>query len=47
MNQSVTHVDFMIGGSEVTVTGICADGTQIPLLQAGKWQLPGAGPGAR
>jgi hypothetical protein len=29
----------MIGGSEVTVTGLHADGTRIPILQAGTWQL--------
>jgi len=39
INQSATHVDFMIGGPEVTVTGLHADGTQIPILRAGKWQL--------
>jgi aminopeptidase len=39
VNQSATHVDFMIGGPEVTVTGIHADGTETPILRAGKWQL--------
>ena len=38
VNQSVTHIDFMIGGPEITVTGIRADGTEIPILRAGKWQ---------
>jgi leucyl aminopeptidase (aminopeptidase T) len=36
-------VDFMIGGPEVTVTGIHADGTEAPILRAGKWQLTGTG----
>jgi aminopeptidase len=38
INQSAAHVDFMIGGSDVTVTGVQADGTQIPILQGGTWQ---------
>jgi len=28
VNQSATHVDFMVGGPGVTVTGLYADGTQ-------------------
>ena len=39
INQSATHIDFMIGGPEVTVTGLHADGTRIPILRAGTWQL--------
>jgi len=39
INQSATHVDFMIGGPEVTVTGLHANGTRIPILRAGTWQL--------
>jgi aminopeptidase len=41
VNQSATHVDFMIGGPGVTVTGPYADGTQTPILRVGTWQLPG------
>ena len=33
------HVDFMIGGDDVTVTGLLADGTEIPLLRDGTWQI--------
>ena len=43
VNQSATHVDFMIGGPEITVTGIHADGTQTPILRAGKWHATAAG----
>ena len=39
INQSATHIDFMIGGAEVPVTGLHADGTRIPILRAGTWQL--------
>jgi len=38
INQSATHVDFMIGGPEVSVTGLHASGTRIPILRAGTWQ---------
>jgi len=39
MNDSVIHVDFMVGGKNVTVTGIKADGTEIVLLQDGEWMI--------
>lgn len=39
MNDSVIHVDFMVGSKEVTVTGIKADGTEIVLLQNGDWMI--------
>ena len=29
----------MIGGDEVAVTGLLADGGEIPLLRGGSWQL--------
>ena len=39
MNQSQIHVDFMIGGDAVSVTGIAADGERTPVLERGAWQL--------
>jgi aminopeptidase len=39
INRSGVHVDFMIGGGEVSVTGLTADGSEIPLLRAGAWQI--------
>lgn len=39
INQSATHVDFMVGGPGLTVTGLHADSTQTPILRAGTWQL--------
>lgn len=39
MNESLIHVDFMIGGRDVAVTGVRADGTKVPLLLDGRWQI--------
>ena len=39
MNDSVIHVDFMVGSKDVTVTGIKANGTEIVLLQDGEWMI--------
>ncbi|MEA2254460.1 MAG: aminopeptidase [Solirubrobacteraceae bacterium] len=39
LNHSSIHVDFMIGGDDVAVTGIAADGSEAPILRGGAWQL--------
>jgi len=39
INQSTIHIDFMIGSSEVAVTGVTGDGTEVPLLRDGAWQI--------
>ena len=39
VNHSVVHVDFMVGGPEVDVDGVAADGAVIPLLREDVWQL--------
>jgi aminopeptidase len=39
VNQSAAHIDFMIGGDEVDVTGVTQDGERVPLLREGAWQL--------
>jgi aminopeptidase len=39
-NQSAIHIDFMIGGDEVDVTGLTRDGGHVPVLRGGAWQLP-------
>jgi aminopeptidase len=39
INQSRLHTDFMVGGPEVAVDGLLADGTEISLLRDDVWQL--------
>jgi aminopeptidase len=39
VNRSGIHIDFMIGGDDVSVTGVARDGSRIPLLRGGAWQL--------
>jgi aminopeptidase len=39
VNSSAIHVDFMIGGDDVDVTGIDGDGRRVPILSGGAWQL--------
>ncbi len=39
INVSKVHTDFMIGSDEVSVTGLLQDGSQVPLLRGGDWQI--------
>ena len=39
LNDSATHVDFMVGGPEVTVSGVHRDGTERVILAGDEWQL--------
>jgi aminopeptidase len=38
-NRSSIHIDFMIGGDEVAVTGITRDGERVPVLRHGSWKI--------
>ena len=38
-NRSAIHIDFMIGGDEVDVTGVTAQGERVPVLRGGSWQI--------
>ncbi|HEY2421710.1 MAG TPA: aminopeptidase [Neobacillus sp.] len=37
LNQSLTHVDFMIGSEEMDIDGITADGKSEPVFRKGNW----------
>lgn len=37
VNVSSTHVDFMIGTDDMGITGIQADGTEVPIFINGQW----------
>jgi aminopeptidase len=39
INDSQIHIDFMIGSPEVDVWGVTADGTEVPVLAGGDWQI--------
>jgi aminopeptidase len=39
LNTSGIHIDFMIGGDEVSVDGVTAGGERVPVLRGGAWQL--------
>jgi aminopeptidase len=39
LNISGIHVDFMIGGDDVEVSGVGDDGAEVPVLRGGAWQL--------
>jgi aminopeptidase len=38
-NRSRIHIDFMIGGDDVDVTGITTAGERVPVLRGGAWQI--------
>jgi aminopeptidase len=39
INASAIHLDFMVGGDEVSVTGVTREGARVPVLRGGVWQL--------
>jgi aminopeptidase len=41
LNVANIHVDFMVGGPELEVDAVLADGTAVPLIREEAWQLSG------
>jgi len=39
LNVANMHIDFMVGGPELEVDALRADGTAVPLIRAEEWQL--------
>jgi len=39
LNESITHVDFMIGSAEMNIDGIKEDGTAEPVFRNGDWAV--------
>src|SRR6478752_7414931 len=39
LNVANMHVDFMVGGAELEVDAVLADGTEVPLIRGEEWQL--------
>ena len=37
VNDSAAHVDFMIGTADLQITGVKADGTEVPVFVDGNW----------
>ena len=39
LNQSLTHVDFMVGTSDLSIVGIKCDGTKVSVFESGMFVL--------
>lgn len=39
LNESLVHVDFMIGSPKLNIDAITADGATVPIFRAGKWAV--------
>ena len=37
VNQSNTHVDFMVGADDLEIVGVTCDGTEVPIFTDGRW----------
>ncbi|SEH47460.1 aminopeptidase II. Metallo peptidase. MEROPS family M29 [Halobacillus karajensis] len=39
VNDSLSHVDFMMGSGELDIDGVLADGTEEPVMRKGSWAI--------
>ena len=39
VNDSVIHVDFMVGADDLSITGISEDGTKHQIFKDGTWAI--------
>ena len=37
VNDSIIHVDFMVGSDDLSIDGICPDGSAVPIFRSGTW----------
>ncbi len=37
INDSIIHVDFMVGSDDLAIDGVRADGTLVPVFRDGTW----------
>ena len=37
VNDSIIHVDFMIGTEDLEIDALCEDGTVVPVFRNGNW----------
>ena len=37
INDSVIHVDFMIGTRDLSITALCEDGKTVKIFENGEW----------
>jgi aminopeptidase len=37
INDSMIHVDYMVGADDLTITGVKADGTRVKVFENGTW----------
>ena len=37
VNQSMIHVDFMIGTEDLSIVAHCADGSKVQIFENGTW----------
>ena len=39
VNNSLTHVDFMIGSSDMSIAGVTVDGQKVQIFESGNWAI--------